>query len=263
MKKAFVVIAVSAGLLAASATEDFAFVYRGRITAQSGSIPSELRVKYALYKTENGAAPVWTQEKTERPSADGAFQSILSGGGLQAAFIDEKARFLGVTLGEGGREQYPRQEVLASPLAFFAERVAEAPAGATFKDARVESANVETFSVGTLDVTNRLDLGGTGSISLSRAVARNGATLKIRKPQMGHVILFGATSEYPRGTVFPKTPHGFYTYVSRTPVVKDHSTNTVPFVVTFPHHNSVLSLPSGIGASFDGGDVFGTLYSGN
>jgi hypothetical protein len=39
-------------------------VYRGRITAQSGSIPSELRVKYALYKTENGAAPVWTQEKT-------------------------------------------------------------------------------------------------------------------------------------------------------------------------------------------------------
>ena len=87
MKKAFVVIAVSAGLLAASATEDFAFVYRGRITAQSGSIPSELRVKYALYKTENGAAPVWTQEKTERPSADGAFQSILSGGGLQAAFI--------------------------------------------------------------------------------------------------------------------------------------------------------------------------------
>ncbi|MBQ5476524.1 MAG: hypothetical protein IIT64_01835, partial [Bacteroidaceae bacterium] len=43
----------------------------------------------------------------ERPSADGAFQSILSGGGLQAAFIDEKARFLGVTLGEGGRVPSP------------------------------------------------------------------------------------------------------------------------------------------------------------
>lgn len=64
MKNSFAVSVIAALALGTSAlaADDFAFVYRGRITSESGNtpIPAEIQVRYALYKGEYDKTPVWT-----------------------------------------------------------------------------------------------------------------------------------------------------------------------------------------------------------
>ena len=231
MKKSFdftaavlaAVLAVAMGAtLPAFADEDFAFVYRGRITAQSGVMPEELQVRYALYRGENDATPVWSQTKMEHPSTNGVFQSVLSGNGLQTAFADKKARFLGVTLGTNGTERTPRQEIIAAPLAEFSDTAADAPADPVFVNAAVGRMQGMSMGISSLSVTNRLSLPSTAKFSLQRvAPDANGAAhprIVIQKPQKGHVSLFASAplrhviseaGDIPEGTELPfPTGHG-------------------------------------------------------
>ena len=184
---------VAAAMLSAFpaiAQEDFAFTYRGRITAQQ-ELPEELVVTYSLYTGENDDSPVWTQTKTERPAANGAFQSVISGDGLQSAFENQNARFLGLRLGTNAVEQYPRQEILAVPLAGYAATVEMAPFSPNFGHAKVECLEATTLSVGDLAVTNHLAFANGGNLTLENVEVGSGGRLAVKKPANGAVQLFG------------------------------------------------------------------------
>lgn len=267
------VIAALALGASALAAEDFAFVYRGRITSESGNtaIPSEIQVKYSLYKGEYDRTPVWTQTKTEKPSSDGAFQSILSGDGLQAAFLDSSAHYLGVTLGSAP-EQTPRQEVLSAPLASHAERVNEISLPAKFVEAKVRELVANTVNVDTLNITNSIDFCGQGDFAISKLqMGSLRSHVKILKPEHGTVDVFGQSSVGPishtKGQQHKgELPMGFVTLVAS----KDPSNNQdakwgksnvkIPTIITIPMNKNYLDLPSDIDAD---GTIYCTPYSGN
>lgn len=197
-----IIAAVAGAALPAAAGEDFALTYRGRITAQH-EIPAELEVTYSLYVGEDDARPAWSQTKTEHPAANGAFQSVLSGAGLQAAFEDDKARFLGIRLGgTNAVEQHPRQEIIATPLAGFADAVEMASSSPEFVNAKVERLEAATLSVGTLVVTNLLALPYQGSVRMEGVALDDGARLTIQKPSHGAVQLFEELG-WPQQVDFP------------------------------------------------------------
>lgn len=276
MKNSLTTSLIAALVLGATAfaAEDYAFVYRGRITSESGNtaIPSEIQVKYSLYKGEYDKTPVWTQTKTEKPSAEGAFQSILSGDGLQAAFLDNGAHYLGVTLGNAP-EQTPRQEVLSAPLADYAERVSAAPHSANFVEANVRELVANTVNVDTLNITNSIDFCGTGSFTVSKVqMGSLRSHVKILKPENGHVEVFGQSSVGPishaKGQQHKgELPMGFVTLVAS----KDPSNNQeakwgkshvvyIPMIITIPMNKNYLDLPSDADAD---GKIYCTPYSGN
>ena len=275
MKKSLVasVIATLALATAALAAEDYAFVYRGRITSESGNtaIPSEIQVKYALYKGEYDTTPVWTQTKTEKPSAEGAFQSILSGDGLQAAFLYSGAHYLGVTLGNAP-EQTPRQEVLSAPLADYAERVGKPSHSAKFVEANVRELVANTVNVDTLNITNSIDFCGQGDFTISKVqMGSLRSNMKILKPEHGTVDVFGQSSVGPIGHAKGQQhkgelPMGFVTLVaakdpSNNKDAKwDHSKVLIPMIITIPMNKNYLDLPSNIDAD---GTIYCTPYSGN
>lgn len=186
------ILAALAAALPAVAEEDFAFTYRGRITAQQ-EMPEELEVTYSLYLGEDSAAPVWSQTKTERPAANGAFQSVLSGDGLQSAFQDQKARFLGLRLGgPDAPEQYPRQEIIATPLAGYADAVEMASFSPNFVNAKVENLESTSLSAGDLTVTNLLFLANGGSMTLAQVEGGATGRISVQKPSNGSVQIFDA-----------------------------------------------------------------------
>lgn len=185
----FLAVAACAALPAA-ADEDFAFTYRAHITAP-GTLPEELDVTYSLYRNDDDTVPVWTQTKTEHPSASGVFQSVLEGDGLQAAFEEQEARFLGIRLGgTNAVEQFPRQEILANPLADFADVVLQASASPTFGDVTVGTLAAETLSSGTLSVTDTLTLSDGVVLTLEGVTVGENKTLTVKEPSNGTVTLF-------------------------------------------------------------------------
>lgn len=202
-RKMLLMVVAACAALPAAADEDFALTYRGRITAQQ-EMPSELEVTYSLYVREedDDASHVWRQTKTERPAANGAFQSVLSGDGLQAAFEDRKARFLGIRLGgTNAPEQYPRQEILAVPLAEYADSADGLPDSPVFVNATVGTLAAETLTASSLTVTNLLTVSGGNSLRLGNMAPGDGAKLSVRKPANGSVRLFAGeprTTEIPR-----------------------------------------------------------------
>lgn len=200
------IAAATCAALPADADEQFALTYRGRITAQQ-EMPVELVVTYSLYIGEDDVSPVWTQTKTERPAANGAFQTVLSGNGLQEAFQKENARFLGLRLGgSDAPEQYPRQEIIATPLVDYADAVGMAPFSPNFVNARVERIETTTFSVGSLVITNTLSFPMSDTLSLGNVLLGDGATLIINKSWLGHVQLFAGpprNAEFTQQAVYP------------------------------------------------------------
>lgn len=196
MKKFFAIAIVCVASLAVCAEgDDFAFVYRGRISAQSGTIPEELVVTYSLYVGENDTAWVWQQVKTEHPNPDGTFQSVLSGSGLRAAFADSKATFLGIRLRDDA-EQFPRQEILAAPLTDFADAVTDVPSDPVFVNAAVREVNADTMTVKNLTIANSLTLPSSSNLALGGINVSNNARLTVKKPANGSVSLFSGQPRY-------------------------------------------------------------------
>lgn len=195
-------VCAACAALPAEADEDFALTYRGRITAQR-EMPPELEVTYSLYvgEEDDDASYVWRQTKTEHPAANGAFQSVLSGDGLQAAFKDRKARFLGIQLGTNRVEQYPRQEILAVPLAEYADTADRLPDSPEFSQASVGTLGAETLTAASMTVTNLLTLPSGSSLRLETVSPSDGTRLSVRKASKGSVRLFGGeplATEIPR-----------------------------------------------------------------
>ena len=189
MNTAFTAILAAAIAVGASADEDFAFVYRGRINPTGVTIPATVPVTYSLYKAASGGDPVWTGTETVRPNSDGLFQCTLSGHGIAAAFTNDNARFLGVSI-NGADEQYPRQEVFPVPMAdrsVMADRLMPNGTVGTL-DTHAIWAKSATF--GSLTVNGNVKFEGSDSaFTVSSASLENDAcSLRIKK--QGKVSVF-------------------------------------------------------------------------
>lgn len=187
-----ILAAAACAALPAAAEEDFAFTYRGRITAP-GAMPVELDVTYSLYRSDDDTVPVWTQTKTECPAANGVFQSVLEGDGLQAAFEEQEARFLGIRLGgTNAVEQFPRQQILATPLADRADVVEQATGFPVFEDAAVGTLTAGALGAGTLTVTDTLTLPKGVNLTLADVTVGENTTLTVKEPTNGTASLYPA-----------------------------------------------------------------------
>ena len=155
MKSRISVLSFAVALVAASASayEDVQVTYRGRLL-KGAQNPGEQTVamSFRLYVKRGDASPVWTMEKSDVGlDAQGRFQVALRGEGLAELIDAGRVNWIGVSV-NGGKEQYPRQALLASPAASksaVAERLADSPAIRTAETDEVEAdaLNVRTLSL--------------------------------------------------------------------------------------------------------------------
>ena len=196
MKRAMSIAALMAAACA-MAFDDVQVTYRGRVR-ENGVVPAEQTVSmvFSLYAKAKDAAPSWTAEMPQvRIGANGFFQVALRGEGLAEAIDAGRANWIGVAIA-GGREQYPRQALMASPCASKAaraERLADSPSVKTAAVARVAT---KTFAV------SELSVGGTAKIPTSAAAP---VDVKLTAPWWtlpvkGNVRFFSGTQPRDLGT---------------------------------------------------------------
>ena len=218
-KAALVAAAVVAGAIfptvATSATlptmyDGVQVTYRGRLmlnAAQAGSqtVPTTFR----LYVNRDDKEAVWTSGSMDIPVDDqGLFQVALRGEGLAAA-LEAGAQWIGVTIEgsdeswvgstDGGfREQYPRQELLAAPVAGqvpVAERLIASP--------HIVTAAVDRASIDSLALAGKVSVSGNvlipskgGMMNMKVNVQPTGMTLPVK----GKVKLFSRSAPQYIGT---------------------------------------------------------------
>ena len=149
-------VAVVAFLLAACvlAYDDVQVTYRGRVTLNNEEVTRTVPMTFRLYRAKGDAEASWTLTKASVSIEDGLFQVALGGNGLAEVIDAGQAKWIGVTIGNG-KEQYPRQELLASPLvrkAAIVPRLAVSPS--------VQTASVSRVEAKALTVADRLSIGG-------------------------------------------------------------------------------------------------------
>src|SRR5580698_474019 len=88
--------------------------YAGTVTNATGE---PVRVKFALYATQTGGEPVWSESQSVTTDAKGRYAVLLGSateGGLpQQVFSNAEAKWLGIKVGDG--EEAPRVILVATP----------------------------------------------------------------------------------------------------------------------------------------------------
>ena len=190
MKRAMSIAALVAAACA-MAFDDVQVTYRGRVR-ENGVVPAEQTVSmaFSLYAKAKDAAPSWTAEMPQvRIGANGFFQVALRGEGLAEAIDAGRANWIGVSI-DGGKEQYPRQALMASPCASkaaIAERLAESPSVKTASVARVET---KTFMVSELSVGGAVKSSSSAAASVDVKLTKPWWTLPVK----GNVRFFSGAS---------------------------------------------------------------------
>ena len=195
------VIAVIALTLAAAdlaAFDDVQVTYRGRLR-ENGKNPEAQTVSmtFRLYAGKDDTSDLWMSEPTSVAiDTNGLFQTALAGDGLARA-IAAGANWIGVTVGTG-KEQYPRQELLASPWtekAALADALAPSPSISTAAGERAEIASLS--SSGAIEVAGELSMPSSESFVLMDVnVTRDGMTLPVK----GTVKFFSRAAPRDLGT---------------------------------------------------------------
>lgn len=177
--------------------------YRGRVGKSStgAAVTGEMPVTFRLYPSETSKTALWGISLTALLSSGGFFQTELQDGlaagtylttnSLASVLRTASAFYIGVTIGKGQREQYPRQRLLAEPLV---ERV---PVAASLKDGgTVTAADVKTLTTSTLDVkgsavvTNSLQVSGAGqSMTLANISMDAGSSFSLNS-SAGPFLMF-------------------------------------------------------------------------
>lgn len=167
-----------ASAMSAVAFEDVQVTYRGRLK-KDGAAPSAqtVRMTFRLYADKKDKSASWTMENQNVMIDDaGLFQVALQGEGLAEAIGSGLANWIGVTI-DGGKEQYPRQALMASPRAekaAVADRLASSPSVGT---AAVERVKAGALSVGTLSVA--------GAVSIPPTATPASMNVRMTKPWYG------------------------------------------------------------------------------
>ena len=245
MKKAMALAALMAAVCAL-AFDDVQITYRGRLR-ENGAAPAAQTVSmsFRLYAKKKDATPSWTTELPEvRLDTNGLFQVALRGAGLAEALDAGKVNWIGVAIG-GGKEQYPRQALLASPRASraaIAERLADSP---SVKTASVTRVATKTFAVSDLSV------GGTVTSPPSAAAP---VDVKLTKPWWtlavkGNVRFFSGANPRDLGT---QTASGggcsFGTAdCNCVALFTSENSDVMPGMSLFFKKDEQISLPSSVG----------------
>ena len=190
--KVLSVILLALATASAAAYDDVQVTYRGRLK-ENGAAPAAQTVsmRFCLYATKRDATPAWTTEiPAVRIDHNGLFQVALRGEGLAAVIDGGRANWIGVSVG-GGKEQYPRQALLAHPFASAAataERLVRSPSVGT---AAVERVEAESLAVSALSVG--------GAMTLPPSAAAVPVDVKLTKawwtlPVKGKVRFFSGAS---------------------------------------------------------------------
>ena len=189
-------MSIAALMIAACALafDDVQVTYRGRVR-ENGVAPAAqvVSMTFRLYARKQDAVAAWTKNIQDvHIDANGLFQVALRGEDLAEVIGAGRANWIGVSIRDG-KEQYPRQALMASPYASkaaIAEHLADSPSVKTAAVARVET---KTFAV------SELSVGGTVKIS-SSAAAPVDVKLTARwwtLPVKGNVRFFSGAN--PRG----------------------------------------------------------------
>ena len=184
--------------MASPASDDVQVVYRGRL-AKAGAAPGAQTVsmEFRLYASKGDPAPSWSMATNVLVDAQGLFQVALRGEGLAEAVDGGRAAWIGVSV-DGGKEQYPRQELMAAPFAAKAAR-ADALAGSPeIGEVSAVAFSAEKLATESVSVDGKTSLPDTGPVTTTLALEGdwNGATL----PAKGDVRFFGRSAPRDLGT---------------------------------------------------------------
>ena len=161
MMNRFAISALAAlAALAAAAYDDVQVTFRGRLR-KNGAQPDAQTVPmtFSLYKGKGDTTASWTMQKDDvMVDSSGLFQVALRGDGLATAIDAGNANWIGVAV-DGGKEQYPRQELLASP---WAEKAARADA--LGPSPSISTAAVKRAEIASLSATGAIDVAGGASL---------------------------------------------------------------------------------------------------
>ena len=182
---------------AANAYDDVQVTYRGRVR-ENGVAPAAQTVSmtFSLYAKKQDVTPLWTTEISEvRIATNGLFQVALRGPDLAGVIDTGRVGGIGVAMG-GGREQYPRQALMANPCASkaaIAERLADSPSVRTAAVARVEA---KTFAVSELSVGGAVKISSSAAAPVDVRLTKAWWTLPVK----GNVRFFSGANPRDLGT---------------------------------------------------------------
>ena len=201
MKAKFVisVFAVTAAL-AASAFDGVQVTYRGRLhRGGTDPMPETVSMTFRLYAAKDAAESSWTSADMTVPvNADGLFQVALRGEGLAEAIDAGGAQWIGVSV-DGGKEQYPRQELLAAPQAAKAERADALAASPEIGEVSTDTFTAENLSTENVSIAGKTTIPATAPVATTIALEGdwNGASLPVK----GDVRFFSRATPRDLGTM--------------------------------------------------------------
>ena len=189
-------MSIAALMIAACALafDDVQATYRGRVR-ENGVAPAAqvVSMTFRLYAKKQDAAAAWTNNIQDvHIDANGLFQVALRGEGLAEVIDAGRANWIGVSI-RNGKEQYPRQALMASPYASkaaIAEHLADSPSVKTAAVARVEA---KTFAVSELSVGGTVKISSTAAAPVDVKLTARWWTLPVK----GNVRFFSGAN--PRG----------------------------------------------------------------
>ena len=183
---------------AAAAYDDVQVTYRGRLR-KDGVAPAaqSVRMKFSLYRGKGDATASWSVEQADvAVDANGLFQVALRGDGLAAAIDGGNANWIGVAV-DGGKEQYPRQALLANSWAEKSERADRLAASPTIGTASVQNLETKTLTVKSIALGGDVVLpASTSPASMSVNLTKAWYTLEAK----GDVRFFNGANPRDLGT---------------------------------------------------------------
>ena len=248
--------AMTAAVLMAAAYvlafEDVQVTYRGRIW-ENGAAPAAQTVSMAfrLYEKKKDVTPSWTMEiPAVRIGTNGFFQVALRGEGLAEAIDRGSVNWVGVSIG-GGKEQYPRQALMASPCASkaaIAECLADSP---SVRTASVVSVATKTLAVSALSVDGTVTSPSSAAAPVDVKLTKPWWTLPVK----GNVRFFSGTNPRDLGT--STTSGGGCSFGTAdcncVALFTSENSDVMPGLSLFFKKNETIAIPSGAG--LDNGTV--------
>ena len=199
MMNRFAISALAAlAALAAAAYDDVQVTFRGRLR-KNGAQPDAQTVPmtFSLYKGKGDATASWTMQKDDvMVDSSGLFQVALRGDGLATAIDAGNANWIGVAV-DGGKEQYPRQALLANSWSEKSERADRLSDSPTVGTASVQGLETKSLTVKSISLGGNVVLpADTSPASMSVNLTKAWYTLEAK----GDVRFFSGANPRDLGT---------------------------------------------------------------
>ena len=232
--------------------DDVQVTYRGRVR-ENGAAPAAQTVSmtFRLYAKKKDVTPSWTTEiPAVRIDTNGFFQVALRGGGLAEAIDAGRVNWIGVSIG-GGKEQYPRQALMASPCASkaaLAESLADSPSVRTASVARVAT---KALAVSALSVDGTVTSPPSAAAPVDVKLTKPWWTLAVK----GNVRFFSGANPRDLGTQAASGGGCSFGAADCNCVAlfTSESSDVMPGMSLFFKKNETIAIPSAAG--LDNGTV--------